>query len=123
MADKFLSCHSGKNLRSFCYREKLDYRQLLNAIRSRVSQGEDSDEEAVHLRPLCINDAPPMIREHFDIPECDVKTSVIDSVEPGSGPSIREAVLSMSSGKFSLTVRDCPVKTLVILIQNLEAPC
>ena len=45
MAEKFLSCHSGKSLRSFCYREKLDYHQMLNAIHSRVSQEERSAEE------------------------------------------------------------------------------
>ena len=38
LADKFEICSPSKNLRSFCYREKIDYRQMFNELRSRTQK-------------------------------------------------------------------------------------
>ena len=74
MADKFETCYPSKNLRSCCYREKIDYRQMLNELRSRTQkrQSKDESEEMGHLYPLNIKDVPPMVQQHFALPECEV---------------------------------------------------
>lgn len=127
MADKFESCYPSKNLRSFCYREKIDYRQMLNELRSRTQkrQSKEDSEEMGHLYPLKIMDDLSMVQRHFELPECETSTTVI-SQEQEPAPvvsTLDEVTLTTASNKLSITLRGCSVGSLVELINGLDTSC
>lgn len=125
MADKFETCYPSKNLRSFCYREKIDYRQMLNELRSRTQkrQSKDESEEMGHLYPLNIKDVPPMVQQHFALPECEVSTTEIPQAPVSDVQTLGDVTLTTSSNKLAVTLRGCSVQSLVELINSIESSC
>lgn len=125
MADKFESCYPSKNLRSFCYREKIDYRQMLNELRSRTQkrQSKEDSEEMGHLYPLKIMDDLSIVQQHFELPECESSTSVISQDPVPVVNKIDEVTLTTASNKLSITLRGCSVGSLVELIKGLDTSC
>lgn len=67
MADKYESRCPGKNLRSFCYHEKIDYRQMLKELRSRTAERQEKENsESGHFYPLkVVNEVPSLVEELF----------------------------------------------------------
>mgnify|MGYP006959803009 FL=1 len=123
MADKYESRYPGKNLRSFCYHEKIDYRQMLKELRSRTAERQEKENsESGHLYPLnVVNEVPSLVEEHFGSTNIKVTQHEVPIGEvPALVPSV---TLTTGTKKVHVTLTDCPISVLLELLHSLEEEC
>ena len=116
MVRKYREEYGGKNLHDFCVKEKTSYTKMLHCLRNesyrqpyQTNPVKPVIEQALH--PLVVDDMPRGLENSV--------LSSDQSMRQSSSVQIPHVEISLSS-KIHINLRDCSVKTLISLINEME---
>ena len=118
MVRRYKNEYGGKNLQEFCIKEKMSYTKMLHCLRNEsyrkpMEECPSQTNLSYGLHPLVIDKPKNDSHSDQDIPA---------SVSPVLAQSAKlEDVNLTISSKIELRLKNCDIKTLVVLIKEMEA--
>lgn len=113
MVHKYMNEWQGKNLRGFCYEEKVNIYRMLKTMKR---MGFVQNDTASGIRPLCIDqcdETDNIVSRHFSPNELR---------PPIEERSICDVKISNSNGVV-IEIKECKLDMLLSLLRKMEVVC
>lgn len=116
MVQRYKNEYGGKNLQDFCIKEKVSFTKMLHCLRTdsyRKPMGQSPSQ------PVLPQGIHPLV---IDMPQNHDSHSGQDVLAPASSQPLKlEDVSLTTASHMEIRLRNCEVRTLVVLIKEMEA--
>lgn len=115
MVRRYKNEYGGKTLQEFCIKEKVSYTKMLHCLRTESYRKPMEECPSQTVRPHGLY---PLI---IDSPKNDSHSDQDISAPVSTQPAKLEDVNLTITSKIELHLRNCDIKTLIVLIKEVEA--